>query len=574
MKLCVRIKASFFLIRLFFSIIFFIEKFCRENLEVVIGFEIFRFRSMILRFPVVIDWGGIFFGGAVILISCCVIIFSSFYMDNEVFHSRFVFLVIFFVLSINFLIFIPRLFGLMVGWDGLGVISFLLVIFYQNKRSLGAGIITVLTNRIGDVLLILSICCCGGISSWVFLDLSDWNLPLFIVGIVIVGRITKRAQVPFSAWLPAAIAAPTPVSALVHSSTLVTAGVYVLIRFSSSFWGRWRLFLTVISIFTLIMAGIRARFECDLKKVIALSTLRQLGVIILIISLGSLNLCVFHLVTHALFKALIFICAGAVIHLGSGVQDSRCFSGLWFKLPIVNSWLVVSCLSLIGVPFIAGFYSKDLILEWCLSGDVSLIFRFVLRLGTFLTAFYRVRFIGCIIGRKEFFSFRGFNNLDLSLVISSSVLGVGAIFGGWLFQIILVDFNVFVFITFVAKIRIPVRLVLGLFRSLIMLLLRKTFISRVSFIVLKKSVLRIIRKIWFLPFLSGRNFANPALTNRRKIVAELDLGWIENSFGGLRVSSLINSLRKRNSEAQSRYIGVYFIVGAISFLIFLLFIFR
>lgn len=124
------------------------------------------------------------------------------------------------------------------------------------------------------------------------------------------------------------MAAPTPVSALVHSSTLVTAGVYVIIRFRGTFSGRWGVFLIIMSCLTIIIAGISARFETDLKKVIALSTLRQLGVIMLIISVGVLNLCVFHLVTHALFKALMFICAGAIIHLGGGVQDFRCFSGL------------------------------------------------------------------------------------------------------------------------------------------------------------------------------------------------------------------------------------------------------
>lgn len=111
------------------------------------------------------------------------------------------------------------------------MISFLLVIYYQNKRSLGAGIITVLTNRIGDVLFIIGIGMLRGTMRWLFLDLSDFVLPLLIVGFVVVGRMTKRAQIPFSAWLPAAMAAPTPVSALVHSSTLVTAGVYVLVRF-------------------------------------------------------------------------------------------------------------------------------------------------------------------------------------------------------------------------------------------------------------------------------------------------------------------------------------------------------
>jgi len=254
--------------------------------------------------------------------------FSSFYIDNEEFPARFVGLVFFFVLSINLLIFIPRIFGLIVGWDGLGVISFLLVVYYQNKRSLGAGVITIMTNRIGDVLFILRIRFLRGAISWRFVDLRDWGVILAVTGLIVVGRITKRAQIPFSAWLPAAMAAPTPVSALVHSSTLVTAGVYVLVRFRDRVWGAWGSFLLVSSLLTVVIAGFRARFESDLKKVVALSTLRQLGVIILIISVGCVGLCVFHLVTHALFKALIFLCAGAIIHLGRGVQDSRCFSGL------------------------------------------------------------------------------------------------------------------------------------------------------------------------------------------------------------------------------------------------------
>lgn len=158
-----------------------------------------------------------------------------------------------------------------------------------------------------------------------------------MVGLVVVGSMTKRAQVPFSAWLPAAMAAPTPVSALVHSSTLVTAGVYVLIRFSGCFLGCWGYFLGLVSLLTLVMAGLSARFECDIKKVIALSTLRQLGMMIVVISAGGVQLCVFHLVTHALFKALMFLCAGAIIHLSCGVQDMRMFRGLGHNLPIVNS---------------------------------------------------------------------------------------------------------------------------------------------------------------------------------------------------------------------------------------------
>lgn len=200
----------------------------------------------------------------------------------------------------------------------------------------------------------------------------------------------------------------------------------------------------IISVLTLLIAGLRARFECDLKKVIALSTLRQLGIIILTISVGIVDLCVFHLVTHALFKALIFMCAGGIIHLRGGVQDSRCFRGLWFKLPIINSWLVVSCLSLMGAPFIAGFYSKDLILEWCLGGFSRSLIVLLIRLGTFLTAFYRVRFLYLSISGGEFFSLVNFRSLNISLVFSSRVLGAGAIFGGFLIQEFILEINVFV----------------------------------------------------------------------------------------------------------------------------------
>src|SRR5436190_966210 len=173
--------------------------------------------------------------------------------------------------------------------------------------------------------------------------------------------MTKRAQIPFSAWLPAAIAAPTPVSALVHSSTLVTAGVYLLIRFHEILIINSFLFVT--GCLTIFISGLGANFEIDLKKIIALSTLRQLGVIIIVLSLGFYELSFFHLLRHALFKSLLFLCAGVFIHSIGDSQDIRFLGGVDTGCPSRSFYFVACSLSLCGFPFIRGYYSKDAILE-------------------------------------------------------------------------------------------------------------------------------------------------------------------------------------------------------------------
>ena len=159
------------------------------------------------------------------------------------------------------------------------------------------------------------------------------------------------------------MAAPTPVSALVHSSTLVTVGVYLLIRFSFLLENHVATILLPISVLTIFISGIVAVFEFDLKKIIALSTLRQLGIIIFSISLGLYNIAFFHLITHALFKALLFLCAGILIHGVGGSQDIRIYGGLSLSYPLTGVCINLANLSLCGIPFISGFYSKDLIVE-------------------------------------------------------------------------------------------------------------------------------------------------------------------------------------------------------------------
>jgi len=218
--------------------------------------------------------------------------------------------------------------------------------------------------------------------------------------------MTKRAQLPFSAWLPAAIAAPTPVSSLVHSSTLVTAGVYLIMRFYYVMHSLiTRKILRLIFIMTALLAGIVACFEPDLKKVVAMSTLRQLGLILFILSLGEFLFCYYHIVCHALFKALLFLRCGMVISLRSGGQDIRFIGGIRNILPGVRILLGVSSFRLFGFPFFAGFYSKDMILERVVFFEDYLIFFILLILCCVLTVIYRYRlfFIGlmsCRLGNS------------------------------------------------------------------------------------------------------------------------------------------------------------------------------
>jgi len=222
---------------------------------------------------------------------------------------------------------------------------------------------------------------------------NDFSIQI-IIGLVVLAAITKRAQIPFSSWLPAAIAAPTPVSALVHSSTLVTAGVYLLIRFNflliDTMFGQ---FLLLIGGLTIFIAGVSANYEFDLKKIIALSTLRQLGLIIRILAIGFPKLAFFHLLTHALFKALLFICAGAIIHNIKNSQDIRDMGALSLFIPLSTACLNVANLALCGIPFLAGFYSKDLILEIVLLSNINLISFFLYFFSTGLTVCYSFRLV-------------------------------------------------------------------------------------------------------------------------------------------------------------------------------------
>ena len=384
------------------------------------GESSFYIRSLL--FPFIIDrWSSIFLA-LLSLISGIVFVWSYYYIDGEEFYQRFIIIVIRFVASIVILIFLSSFYGAMVGWDGLGVTSFLLVIYYKNRKSLGSGIITALTNRLGDCFLLIIL----GLS---FFSSQLFTACHFILLFLLLTSITKSAQIPFSSWLPSAIAAPTPVRALVHSSTLVTAGVYLLLRFNTLSY-EW---LLVLGSLTIFIAGLCACTEIDIKKIVALSTLSQLGVIIVSLSLSQKDFCFFHLITHAMFKALLFMSVGVGIHTIYGSQDFRSFSGSRSSLMWPITFVLISNLSLLGFPFMSGFYRKDLILESFYSRNSRGLIGLIFLIGVGLTTAYSIKIINLAIFKKEpvapsSLSSGGFSwQLKFPIV----VLGFSSVFAGF-----------------------------------------------------------------------------------------------------------------------------------------------
>jgi len=378
-----------------------------------------RINSLNMEFIILIDWISLLFISLIILISAVIILYRYVYIFGEINIHRFVILVILFVLSIILIVLSPNIIRILFGWDGLGLVSYCLVIFYQNYNSFNSGIVTVLCNRIGDVGILISI--------GLLVFNGRWNLMfrnkcrIIVIVFLIIAAITKSAQIPFSIWLPIAIAAPTPVSALVHSSTLVTAGVYLIIRYRTFLVSsNINIILYFLSIVTIFIAGGIANIEFDLKKIIALSTLRQLGLIIITLSVGLRIIAFYHLLTHAIFKSILFICAGVVIHSIINNQDIRLFGNLKDSVPYTIICFFIANMALCGFPFMAGFYSKDLIMEIIYDSKINLFILALILVSLIFTVSYSFRLYYYI-----FFSnikFYRYNNLKEDRLIGVSMI--------------------------------------------------------------------------------------------------------------------------------------------------------
>nr|AVJ52452.1 NADH dehydrogenase subunit 5 [Irochrotus sibiricus] len=433
-----------------------------SNMFIFLDWEILSFNSVSIVMTILLDWMSMIFMGCVLFISSLVIYYSSSYMSEDLYKIRFLYLVLLFVLSMILLIISPNLVSILLGWDGLGLVSYCLVIYFQNYKSYSAGMLTVLTNRVGDVAILIAIAWFMNSGSWnyiYFLSFS-YNWSVWIMLLLVLAAFTKSAQIPFSSWLPAAMAAPTPVSALVHSSTLVTAGVYLLIRFSDLILSYDITMFLLISCLTMFMSGLAANFEYDLKKIIALSTLSQLGLMMSSLFMGFPILAYYHLLSHAFFKALLFLCAGLMIHCMSDSQDIRHMGCMVYHLPYTCACFCISNFSLCGIPFMSGFYSKDLILEYMGMGMSNMFIYIIYFVSVGLTVCYTFRLIYyCISGYSGLFAFQLFLE-DRYMMLSMIFLTFMAILCGSLLSWLILPYPVLIMFPFECKL-LPLLIVLS-----------------------------------------------------------------------------------------------------------------
>ena len=388
-------------------------------------------------------------GLAVLYCSTLIHIYSVDYLSTDPHNQRFFSYLSAFTGGMLILICGGNFFVMFVGWEAIGVVSYLLINFYFTRiQSNKAAMLAFTMNRGGDMLMSIGFFAIFSIFgslnySEVFTLVPYLNetaitiIALFLLG----GALAKSANIPLHSWLPGSMEAPTPVSALLHAATLVTAGIYLLIRISPilEFSGSVLLIITLIGSSTAFFAATCGLLQNDLKRIIAFSTISQLGYMMMAIGLSQYNVALMHTVNHAFFKALLFLGAGAVIHSFADQQDIRRMGGLIKFLPFTYSVMLTGSLSLLATPYLTGFYSKDLILELAY-GQYSFSGMYAFILGSItagITAFYSFRLISLVFlttanGQKE--SYLNSHESKLATIIPLLILAIFSIFFGFIFS--------------------------------------------------------------------------------------------------------------------------------------------
>ena len=371
-----------------------------SGLNIGIGYLIDKFSAIMLV--------------VVLFISFVVHVYSIGYMKDEEDFKRFFSYIALFTFSMILLVMSNNLIQLFIGWEGVGLVSYLLIgFFYKKNSAIKANLKAFLINRIGDMFFILGIVMLYALFDsfdykTIFLNIDSINFSNletylglsyidFACLFLFIGAMAKSAQIPLHVWLPDSMEGPTPISALIHAATMVTAGIFMVGRLSPLYdlTEFTTDFILIIGASTALFMGLIAIFENDIKKVIAYSTISQLGYMVSALGINAYTVSFFHLFTHAFFKALLFLCAGSVIMSLHHNQDIRKMGGLKSRLPITYACFLIGTLCIIGFPLTSGFFSKDLILEVMLyeGNTISFVAYIMLLIAALVTTIYSLRLL-------------------------------------------------------------------------------------------------------------------------------------------------------------------------------------